>query len=50
MKEDEDKSAWSIEVGFYPGFLIGIRSYDMDDGRIHVLYLPFIDLAYKRYK
>ena len=20
MKEDENKSAWSIEVGFYPGF------------------------------
>ena len=45
MKKDENKSAWSIELGFYPGFLIGIRSYDMDDCRIHVLYLPLIDIA-----
>ena len=45
MKEDENKSAWSIELGSYPGFLIGIRSYDMDDCRIHVLYLPLVDIA-----
>jgi hypothetical protein len=50
MKEDESKSAWSLEVGFYPGFLLGIRSYDMEDATIHVLYLPLIDLAWTIYK
>jgi hypothetical protein len=45
MKDDENKAAWSIELGFYPGFLIGIRSYDMEDSKIHVLYLPLIDIA-----
>ena len=50
MKEDKNKSAWSLEVGFYPGFLLGIRSYDMEDATIHVLYLPLIDLAVTVYK
>ena len=45
MKDDENKSAWSIEIRFYPGFLIGIRSYEMEDAKIHVLYLPLVDLA-----
>lgn len=50
MKEDKNKSAWSIEVGFYPGFLIGIRSYEMEDSNIHVLYLPIVDVALTIYK
>jgi len=50
MKENENKSAWSIELGFYPGFLLGIRSYEMDDSTIHVLYLPIIDVAVTIYK
>jgi len=50
MKEDKNKSAWSLELGFYPGFLIGIRSYEMEDSNIHVLYLPIIDVALTIYK
>tara|TARA_R110000744_G_scaffold2625_1_gene10429 strand:- start:21 stop:173 length:153 start_codon:yes stop_codon:yes gene_type:complete len=49
MKENENKAAWSVELGFYPGFLIGIRSYEMEDCRIHVLYLPLIDIALSIY-
>ncbi len=45
MKDDENKAAQSIELGFYPGFLIGIRSYDMEDSKIHVLYLPLVEIA-----
>tara|TARA_R110002020_G_scaffold301780_1_gene517189 strand:- start:240 stop:392 length:153 start_codon:yes stop_codon:yes gene_type:complete len=50
MKDDENKSAWSIELGVYPGFLIGIRSYEMEDSNIHVLYLPIVDIALTIYK
>ena len=45
MKEDEDKAAYILEVGLYPGILIGFRSYQAKDGSIHVLYLPFIDIS-----
>jgi|TARA_R100000329_G_scaffold135193_1_gene115465 hypothetical protein len=38
---------WELSIGFYPGVLIGFRSYpDMGSGlENHVLYLPFIDLC-----
>jgi hypothetical protein len=32
-------------VGFYPGILLGFRSYDQDDRDNHVLYLPFVDIC-----
>jgi|TARA_R100001463_G_scaffold70766_2_gene124423 hypothetical protein len=50
MKENENESAWSLEIGFYTGILIGFRSYKDIDRDIHVLYLPFIDLALTVYK
>ena len=36
---------WRISIGLYPGILIGIRSYDLEEVVSHVLYLPFIDIA-----
>ena len=27
MKENENESAWALEIGFYPGVLLGFRSY-----------------------
>ena len=45
----ENKS-WSLELGFYPGLLIGFRSYEDEEKDIHVLYIPFIDLALFVYK
>tara|TARA_R100000951_G_scaffold86820_2_gene74560 strand:+ start:547 stop:699 length:153 start_codon:yes stop_codon:yes gene_type:complete len=36
---------WEINIGFYVGVLIGIRSYDLEDVTSHVLYLPFINIA-----
>lgn len=36
---------WRISIGLYPGILIGVRSYDLDEVVSHVLYLPFIDIA-----
>jgi len=50
MKEDKSKVAWSIELGLYPGLLVGIRSYSQEDSVIHVLYVPFMDVALTIYK
>lgn len=36
---------WSISIGFYPGVLVGIRAYVEEERTVHVLYLPFIDIA-----
>ena len=41
----EQKNNWSLSVGFYPGILIGIRSYDSDEMSTHVFHLPLIDFA-----
>jgi len=38
---------WELSIGFYPGVLIGFRSYPNTGNGVenHVLYLPFIDLC-----
>ena len=43
-KKNMNKS-WSLSFGFYPGVLLGIRSYHEEQQTTHVLYIPFIDLA-----
>jgi hypothetical protein len=50
IKEDESKPAWVLELGFYPGFLIGIRSYVEKDAVTHVLYIPFFDVSLTVFK
>ena len=47
--ENETKN-WSLSFGFYPGILLGIRSYNETEQDTHVLYLPFIDIALEIYK
>ena len=37
--------AWELTVGFYPGIIVGFRSYEQDDRNNHVLYIPFIDIC-----
>tara|TARA_B100001059_G_scaffold198036_1_gene203735 strand:- start:306 stop:455 length:150 start_codon:yes stop_codon:yes gene_type:complete len=49
MKE-QNKVSWTIEVGFYPGMLLGIRTYEEPEHTTHVLYIPFVDLALCIYK
>ncbi len=44
------KDNWSLSLGFYPGILFGIRSYEEDQALIYVLYLPFVDIALEIYK
>lgn len=44
---------FEISIGFYPGLLLGIRSYAVhgDNPKVnHVLYLPLIDLCITVYK
>jgi|TARA_R110000764_G_scaffold81758_3_gene161671 hypothetical protein len=36
---------WTLEIGLYPGVLIGARSYIQDDIAEHVLYIPFIEMC-----
>ena len=43
------KDNWNISIGFYPGVLLGIRSYDEEAITTHVLYLPFVDIALEIY-
>ena len=51
MQEPEkSKRAWSIEIGLYPGVLLGVRTDPQEDRKIHVLYLPFIDIAFYMYE
>ena len=39
------KKDWEISFGFYPGFLIGFRSYEEQNRINHVLYIPFVDVC-----
>ena len=36
---------WSLSIGFYPGILFGIRTYNEADKTVHVLYIPLVDFA-----
>jgi hypothetical protein len=50
MQKQSENKGWTIEIGLYPGVLLGIRSYKQEDRSIHVLYLPFVDIAFYIYK
>jgi hypothetical protein len=41
---------WAISLGFYPGVLIGMRSYRTEGLITHVLYFPFVDVALQIFK
>lgn len=44
---NEDKKAWELSIGFYPGVLIGMRSYHDEGVTSHVFYIPFIDFCFQ---
>ena len=44
MDKQETKN-WSLSVGFYPGILIGMRTYVEDEQTSYVVYIPFVDRA-----
>ena len=43
--EEPNEKSWTLTIGVYPGILFGIRTYEEEDFKTHVLYLPFIDFA-----
>jgi len=40
---------WTLSVGFYPGILLGIRTYEEPKQTSFVLYIPFVDVALEIY-
>ena len=36
---------WELSFGFYPGILLGFRTYKEVNKSNHVLYLPFVDVC-----
>ena len=36
---------WEFSVGFYPGILLGFRSYTEKKQNNHVMYIPFMDFC-----
>ena len=36
---------WELSFGFYPGVLIGFRTYNEPTRNNHVLYIPFVDIC-----
>ena len=42
-----EKGEWEFSIGLYPGVLIGMRTYDYENSRLHVFYLPFVDFAFE---
>ena len=41
---------WEFSVGFYPGVLVGFRSYTERNKYNHVMYLPFVDFCLTIFK
>ena len=46
----EEKTVWSLEIGLYPGILLGFRTYEQGDHSMHVLYFPFVEIGLSIYK
>ena len=40
---------WEFSFGFYPGILLGFRSYTEKKRNNHVMYLPFVDFCLTLY-
>lgn len=41
---------WQLEIGLYPGILLGIRTYENPGTAEHVLYFPFVEFILTVYK
>ena len=41
---------WELSFGFYPGLLLGFRSYRERRKTNHVLYIPFVDVCFTAYE
>ena len=43
--EENNKKGWMVALGFYPGILLGIRTYEEEKFTTYVIYLPLVDIA-----
>ncbi len=50
MSKKNHNVQWEIHIGFYPGILVGVRSYRMQNYDDHVLYLPLMDICLTVYR
>ena len=41
---------WELSFGFYPGVLMGFRTYKERRKTNHVLYIPFVDACLTVYE
>jgi hypothetical protein len=39
----KNKSNWELSFGFYPGIIVGFRSYQEKKKKNKIIYLPFMD-------
>ena len=37
---------WELSFGFYPGLLLGFRTYNEVNRVNHVLYVPLVDICF----
>jgi len=42
--------SWELSFGFYPGIVLGFRTYTEKKKTNHVAYLPFVDICLTRNK
>ena len=40
---------WELSFGFYPGIMLGFRSYNEAKKSNHVLYMPLVDICLTTY-
>ena len=40
---------WELSFGFYPGIIVGFRTYREVQKNNHVVYLPLIDMCLTTY-
>ena len=40
---------WELSFGFYPGMLLGFRTYSEVGKNNHVLYIPLMDVCLTTY-
>ena len=40
------KNKWEISFGFYPGIVLGFRTYNEVNKSNHVLYIPLVDICF----
>jgi len=48
--DNKENVSWALEIGFYPGIVVGLRTYDEPEQESWVLYIPFVDLCLTIYK